>query len=301
MAIQYAGGTLVNTLTTVTSKATLFAAIDSALTGAGWSITTVNSSVDKIYQCALTPQSNQIKVRVYDSGGMTQCIRLTMMNTAQTITQSNSCYLYPSTSANYRIIADQYQFAIFVPGSVSSRNFVFASAIYIPPFLVTFGVTTAAFIIGDGQSDTDTSNSVGSFRTSLNSRGLVGFAPSQGWSIINSTAVEYNGIAADSSVHAGFPTLVTFQSSAIQSISGYRWHDDSAMIVEPLIAWGAPTYDDEAKIRGQLWDSFISTESYPADTTSLVDSHTYYSLTNDNDGNATLPCSMRGTLFHVSA
>lgn len=301
MSIQYQGGTVINTLTTVTSKATLFAAIDSALTGAGWTITTTNSSVDKIYQCAVTPQSNQIKVHVYDSGGGTQCIRLSMKNTAETINQSDSCYLYPSSSANYQIIANQYQFAICVPGSVSSRNFCFASAVYIPPFLVSFGVTTAAFIMGDGQSDTDTSNTVGSFRTSLNARGLVGYAPSQGWSIINSTAVEYNGIAADGSVHPGFPTLITFQSSAIQSISGFRWHDNSAMIVEPYIAWGAPTYDDEAKGRGQLWDAIIATDSYPSDATTTIDSHTFYSLTNNNDGNATLPCSMRGTLFQVSA
>ena len=301
MATQYAGGTLSNTLTTVTSKATLFTAISTGLLAAGWTIVTTNSSVDKIFQCVATPQGNQICVRVYDSGGSTQCIRLSMMNTAQSILQANSCYLYPSSSANYRVIADQYQFAIFVPGSLSSRNFCFASALYLPPFLVTFGVTTSAFIIGDGQSDTDTSNTVGSFRTSLNARGLVGFAPSQGWSLINSTAVEYNGIAADSSVHPGFPTLISYQSSAIQSISGYRWHDDSAMIIEPLVAWGAPTYDSEAKIRGQLWDAILSTESYPSDTTTLIDSHTYYTLTNNNDGNATLPCSMRGTLLHVSA
>ena len=68
MAIQYAGGTLVNTLTSVTDKTSLFNAIDSALTGAGWTITTTSSSTDKIYRCVATPQSNQIKVRVWDGG-----------------------------------------------------------------------------------------------------------------------------------------------------------------------------------------------------------------------------------------
>jgi hypothetical protein len=301
MAIQYAGGTIVNTLTTVTSKATLFAAIDSALTGAGWTITTVNSSVDKIYQCAATPQSNQIKVRVFDPGGGTTSICLRMLNVGQTLSQSVGCFLFPSTSANYRIIADQYQFLIFVPGSVSSRNFCMASAIYLPPNMVTYGVTTAAFIMGDGQSDTDTSNTVGSFRTSLNSRGLVGYAPSQGWSILNSTAVEYNAVAADGSAHTGFPSLVCFQSTAMEAITGYRWVDNSALIVEPMICWGTPGYNNEGKLVGQLWDSFIATESYPADATALVDSHTYYSITSNNGGNTTLPESMRGTLFVVSA
>lgn len=298
MAIQYAGGTLVNTTTTVTDKATLHAAIDSALTGAGWTITTTTSSTDKIYRSVATPQSNQIKVRVFTG---TNCVRIKMMNTAETILQSDSCYLFPSSSATYRIIASRYQFAIFVPGSISSRNFCFASAVYIPPHLVSFGLTTSAFIMGDGQTDTDTSNTVGSFRTSLNSRGLAGFAPSQGWSIVNSTAVEYNAIAADSSAHPGLPALVSFQSTAIHSISGFRWHDDSAFIVEPLVAWGAPTIDSEAKVRGQLWDSIVVTESLPADGTSLIDSRTFYNLTDNNNGTATLPASMRGSLYIVSA
>jgi hypothetical protein len=284
---------------TVTDKASLFTLIDSGLTNAGWTITTTTSSTDKIYRCVATPQGNQIKVRIWDGGA--NCIRLRMMNTGQTISQTDSCYLFPSTSATYRILANQYQFAVFVPGSVSSRNFVFASAIYIPPFLVSFGLTTAAIIMGDGQTDTDTSNAVGGFRTSLNSRGLSGFAPSQGWSILNATAVEYNAVAADTSVHAGFPALVTYQSSAIHSVSGYRWHDDSAAILEPYIAWGAPTYDSECKIRGQLWDTTVVTESYPEDTTSTIDSHTYYNLTASNGGNATTPASMRGSLFMVSA
>ena len=299
MSIQYAGGTLINSTSSIVDKASLFSAIDSALTGAGWTITTTSSSTDKIYRCVATPQGNQIKVRVWDGGA--NCIRLRMMNTAQTISQSDSCYLFPSSSATYRIIANQYQFVIFVPGSISSRNFVLASAIYIPPHLVTFGLSTAAFILGDGSSDTDTSNTTGSFRTSLNSRGRASFSPSQGWSILNSTAVEYNGLSVDSSAHPGLPALVCFQSTAIHAVSGFRWHDDSAMIVEPLIGWGAPTVDSECKLRGQLWDSIVSTESYPSDATTLIDSHTFYSLTDNNDGTAVLPASMRGTLFVVSA
>lgn len=299
MAIQYAGGTLVNTLTAVTDKATLHAAIDSALTGAGWTVTTTTSSVDKIYRSVATTAGNQIKVRVWDDGS-SACIRLRMMNTAETIAQSNSCFLLPGTSS-YRIIANRYQFCIFVPGSISSRNFVIASALYIPAFLVTFGLTTSAFIMGDGTSNTDATNMTGSFRTSLTSRGISGYAPSQGWALLNSTAVEWDGLTADSSAHPGLPTLVSFQSAAIHSVSGYRWHDDSAYIVEPTIAWGAPTIDSEAKLRGQLWDALVSTESYPADGTVTLDSHTFFNLTDNNNGTATLPASMRGSLYIVSA
>lgn len=299
MAIQYAAGTRVNTLTVVNDVATLHAAIDSALTGAGWTITTNTSSVDKIYRSVITPQSNQIKVRVWDGGF--NCVRLRMMNVSETISQADSCYLFPSSSASYRIIANRHQFAIFVPGSLSSRNFVFASSMYIPPHLTAFGLTTAAFIQGDGGTDTETTNTRGSFRTSLNSRGLVGYAPSQGWSIVNSTEVEYNALAANSDGRPGLPALISFQSTATHEISGYRWHDNSALIVEPLLGWGAPDIDSECKVRGQLWDAVIVTESFPSDITTSIDSRTFYNLTDNNNGNKTLPESMRGSLLIVSA
>lgn len=299
MAIQYAGGTLVNTSTSVSDKAGLMTAVDSALTTAGWTVTTNTSSTDKIYQSALTPEDNRIKVRVWDGGG--NCLRFRMMNVAETISQTDSCYLHPVASTTFQIIANQYQFVIFVPGSISTRNFVVASALYIPPHLVAMNLTTCALILGDGGSDSDASNARGSFRTSLTSRGLSGFAPSQGWSILNSTAVEYNGLSSDSSAHPGLPSLVCFQSTAIHSVTGYRWHDDSALIVEPLVAWGAPGIDNEGKIRGQFWDMLIATESYPGDVTATIDSNTFTNLTDNNDGSDTLPASMRGSLFVRSA
>jgi hypothetical protein len=174
------------------------------------------------------------------------------------------------------------------------------SALFIPPNLVTVGLTTAAFIQGNATSDTDSTNLTGSFRTALTTRGFPSAAPGNGWTILNSTTVEYSGISADSNQHPGLPTLAVLQSAAIDSISGYRWHDDSALIMEPLIAWGTPTLDSEAKLRGQLWDAFLATESFPADIETSVDSHFYYNLTQSNNGNLSLPASMRGSLFVVS-
>jgi hypothetical protein len=153
--------------------------------------------------------------------------------------------------------------------------------------------------MGDGGSDTDSSNARGSFRTSLTSRGFANAAPAQLWSILNSTPVECNGLSTDSVSHPGLLGLASFQAAALDSVTAYRWHDDSALLVEPLVAWGAPAIDSPAKIRGQLWDSFIATESYPADITTVVDSHNYYNITNNNGGTATLPASMRGSVFVV--
>lgn len=297
MAIQYASGTKINNSTVCNNKADLCSTISTNLTGAGWTITTTSSSTDHIYESGLTPQGNQIKVRIWDGGG--NCIRLRMMNTAETIVQVDSCYLYVTTSTTYVVIANQFQFAIFVPGSVSSRNFVIGSALYIPPHLVTMGLITCAFILGNGNSDSDTSNATGSFRTALTSRGFASASPSQGWTILNATTVEYNGLSADAFAHPGLPAFAILQSTAMDAISGFRWHDDSALIVDALVVWGISTIDDEAKIRGLLWDSFVATDSYPADITTVVDTHNFYNLTESNNGTTILPASMRGSLFIV--
>ena len=297
MAIQYAGGTKINNTTVCNNKSDLCAALDTALQAAGWTVTTHTSSVDNTYQSGATPQSNQIKVRVWDGGG--NCVRIRMLNTAQTISQANSCFLYVTSSTTYRIIANQYQFLAFVPGSASSRNFVIASALYIPPNLVSMGLSTCALILGNGISDSDVSNLTGSWRSTLTSRGFANANPSQGWTILNATAVEYDGLTYDVYPHPGLPAMATLQSSAIDSVSGYRWHDDSALIMEPLVCWGIPTMDSEGKLRGQLWDAFLATESYTADITTVVDSHNYYNITENNDGHLASPASMRGSLFVV--
>jgi hypothetical protein len=297
MAIEYASGTKINNLTVCNDKADLCAAFDSALTGAGWTVANHTSSTDNTYQSGLTPQNNQIRVRIWDSGG--NCVRIRMMNVAQTIAQVDSCFLYVTTSTSYRIIANQFQFVALVPGSLSSRNFVIGSALYLPPNLVEMGLTTCAVLLGNGNSDTDASNLTGSWRSSLTSRGFANANPSNGWTLLNATPVEYDGLTYDTYPHPGLPAFATVQSAAIDFVSGYRWHDDSALIMEPLVCWGAPTLDSEGKIRGQLWDAFLATDSYAADITTVVDSHNYYNLTNSNNGNYTSPASMRGSLFVV--
>jgi hypothetical protein len=306
VAIQYASGvTKVYTTGVVTDKADLCALIHTNITtGAGWGITNTTSSTDHTYQSQVTPQGNQIQVRVWDDGGTTQCVRIRLSNNALTLNQVDSCYLFPSSSATYAIIANQFQFCIFVPGSISTRNFVLCSALYIPPFLVTMGLTTSALIVGDGGSDTDTSNSRGSWRTSLTSQGFASAAPVQGFTILNATTTEYSNFsyASYNTPNPGFPCFATFQSACMDSISGYRWHDGSAFIQESLVGWGTPAPSNENKIRGQIWDAFISTEEYTADTTTTVtlDSNTWYVVTSSNNGTTTFPTSMSGSLMMIA-
>lgn len=302
MAIQYAGGTNVNSTIAADTKAALITGIETGLVAAGWTVISGSSTTDVKFECVATSVGNQIRVRVWDGGST--CVRIAMTNTTETITQSDSVYLFPDTGKIFRIIANQYQFCLIAPGSLSNREFAMCSAIYIPTHLVTAGVTTAAFLTGNGISDADAGTTRGGFRRSLTMRGLVGIASCTTYTIVDGVEVEYTG-NADTSARPGLLQIGGIRGSQTHQIGCYRWHDDSALMTEPLIAWGV-NVDSEAKFKGQLWDAIISTEAYPMDQSTTFDSHNWYSITDSNNGyiatvgdSLTADTSMRGTLFLV--
>ena len=94
-----------------------------------------------------------------------------------------------------------------------------------------------------------------------------------------------NGTGND---NIGLQNLITlWQATRIQrnALTWYRWHDDAALITEPLIAFGELSSGFEGKIRGQLWDSFITTEQYAIDATvSSLDGHNWMNIMNNQGG-----------------
>lgn len=299
MSIQYAGGTNANAVFTGDTKTNLITGITTNMFTAGWTVVSGYGTNDVKMQSVATPQGNQIRVRVWDGGGT--CVRVQLRNTTETINQSDSCYLLPATAKSFRIIANKYQFCVNSPTSTNSRDSLLCSAMFIPSHLVAVGLTTSAFIIGDGGSDSDASNSRGSLRRSLNGRGFAGASPCQGFTLLGSVGVEYNNMAADpAQTYFGLPAFVTPQAAILHGITGFRWHDDSAMLVEPLFGWGSPTIDSEHKIRGIVWDAAVATESYPMDIATTFDSHNWINITANNGGYLSTPSSMKGSLFLVT-
>jgi len=302
MAIQYAGGTNVNSTIAADTKALLITGIQTGLTTAGWTVISGGGTTDVKLQSVATADGNQIRVRVWDSGS--NCVNIRMTNVAETVGQNGQVYLLPATSKTFRIIANRYQFCLLVPGSLDNRDFALCSAIYIPAHLVSAGVTTAAFITGSGVSDSDAGSTRGGLRKTFTLRGYAGAESCTFYSILNLVELEYVG-SADTASRPGLLQLAAMRGSQIHNIGCFRWHDDSALMTEPLVAWGT-TADAEAKLKGQLWDAILSSEAYPMDQTTTFDSHNWYSVTDSNNGympavgdTLTADVSARGTLFLV--
>lgn len=138
---------------------------------------------------------------------------------------------------------------------------------------------------GSANGDTDTANRP-HFRWVLGSN--QNFSTAESCFILNGNMVEIgNGTNWGGNGSPGNATLIYPQppAAAYQGKSQYanRFHDDSPIIAEPLMAFGL-AQGDEAKIRGQLWDAIILTDAMSMGTQFTFDSHTFHNITHNNQG-----------------
>jgi len=278
---------------TGSTKAAIINGIETILLAAGWTEISATAGVDILFQSVTTPQGNQIRVRVFDDSSSS--VRIRLSNVSGTLVQSDSCYLFPQTSKVFRIVANRYQFACWVPTSVAARDFVICSALYIPGFLNGGSppLITSAFIMGNANSTSDTTIR-GSFRTILCGRDYT-TGLCNGFGILNATSVEWAGGTA--SPFRGAPSLSIPQSADMYYVGGNLWHDGSCLIPEPLVGWGS-SLSAPNLVRGQLWDAMVSTDSFPMDDTTVFDSHNWVNLTSSNTGADSL--TMAGSLWIVT-
>lgn len=283
MAIQYSGGTNINTTFTNTTgtRREIVDGLVAALTSAGWSTFSGGGTGDVKMKTAITPQGNQIMLRIYDPGSG-NCARLQLFTADNIRSQSDNVYLFPATGKVWRVIACKYQFFIFVTGSAAARDFAMASAIYIPPFLNTL-VTTAGFLTGQSKSDTDTT-STGSFARTM----MTAFHSSYGWQM-NGAYLTNGHLFENANLTNGWAAglvnmAVPFQTNVYGTgySTPYRWYDNSWRADDPLVAWGSTSVFDEPMIRGQLWDSVVINESLAGDSTISFDSRTFWNITFSN-------------------
>jgi hypothetical protein len=203
----------------------------------------------------------------------------------------NSTGLIFPGSRTYRIVASKYQFFIFEENSQSvnatvanTRSNLFCGVPWIPSNL-TGTIYEAIWLISNASSDGD-----GSTRGSL--REVLGARNSNNGGNGNFTVI-CNGNIWESQVNSsmngiGMPYLITlWQGTRIQRqlYTWFRWHDDSEFMVDPLIAWGLTAQTDEAKIRGQLWESYIAVGGpYQPNLTLTVDGRQFMPITINNFG-----------------
>ena len=288
MAIQYdPGATRTSATFTGDTKGNIINGIESTMVAAGWSEVTATPATDITFQSVITSFGNQICVRVWDDGA--NCVRIRLSNVAGTVVQSSSCYLLPAAAKTFQIVANRYQAVIWVPGSIAARDFVMFSALYVPQALWAGSppLITSATILGSANSDTDTTIR-GSLRTGLSAGGSNGMG--NGFAIRNAAGMEWTTGATA----IGTPTLMIPQAANSAFVSAYTWDDDSSFVCEPLWAWGTPDTTNVAKVRGQLWDAFVATESFPMDDATTFDGHNWVNVTSNNNGANGM---MRGSLW----
>lgn len=267
MAIEYAGGTRINTTFAADTRPLLTAAVEAQLVAAGWSVISGSGTADIKFQCATTAQSCAIRMRMRDPGSGTK-VYFSLENVAGTLvgaSVANGPALETGAGKVYRIIANRYGAALFTPGHVVRESLFFGTC-WIPSFLT--GFTDLGYLVGNAQSDI-AAGPLASFRSTnyaLGSQQCI-IGPNL-WSKNNSASA----VLAD--LH-----LVGISSGKLTA--SYRWHDDTLNFVEPLISWGAVNTTDEAKIRGQMFDAIWKSDVATPDTTITFDGGTWHAITTD--------------------
>lgn len=285
MAIQYSGGTNINTTFTCTTgtRQEIVTGLQNALVAAGWTIISGSGTANVLLESATTPSPQNLvcRVQLQDTGsGASAQIRF--RNQGNTKAQANQFFLVPSVGKVFRVIACPYQFFCFASDSITvGRSYVAGGVPYLPSFLQ--GVITEC-IWSQGaciNNDTITTN-YNTFRIS-NFCGPDNAMCNQ-WHVVNGNQVEVYGTFSGGT-RPGLQQLYVQQSAQNQYMQGqppgYRWHDGSLLTYEPLIGWGTTGSSDENLIRGQLWDAAMISGQFVADQTTTFDSHNWWVLTNN--------------------
>lgn len=295
MAIQYVTGRQ-NTTFVPTNKQNLIDNMETVLLAAGWTTISGHGTTTLVMQSATTPQGLNCQIKVKDNGGT--CVAVSIQNVAGTKVGANSTtagmQLNPGASSKtYRMVANQYQAFIWTATPTPAREFAAWGVPSLPTFLNTV-ITEAIWACGNSLSDSSSTIPT-SFRTRLDS-----VTPNVGnWCntqvICNGNMVEVANGSAPGASSLGTLQFCPPGDNFGENVKMFRWHDDSANIVDALIGWGLTASNVEAKIRGQLWDAALSSESYAGDLTTTFDSHNWIVITDGNGGVGGQ--FARGTLF----
>lgn len=286
MAIQYAGGTNVNSTFTCTTgtRQEIVTGLQDALIAAGWTVISGLNTATVLLESATTPSPQNLlcRVQLLDPGSG-NCAQVKFRNAGNTKSQAGQLYLIPQAGKVFRVIACRYQFFIFSADSITtSRSYVGGGVPYLPSFLQGV-ITECIWAQGNcNNSDSSTQNNI-SFRIST----ATGFSNLQAnqWNCVNGNILEINGPPFGAEYRPGCQSLMA-QRGSINNASfsqqpAYRWHDGSVLTYEPLITWGLTSINDEPLIRGQLWDSAIISGQYVADQTTTFDSRNWWVFTNN--------------------
>lgn len=284
MSLQLSGGTLVNTTFTGDTRQAIVTGLEAALASAGWSTISGGGSANVKMESAATPSGFKVRVRLIEPGSGS-CAQIKLLDSTESFTQTGAFYLNPGASKTFRVIACRYQFFIFVPGPIVSREFAAVGCPYIPAAYT--GVINQAFWAhGNAINDGDTTLR-NSFRTRMHSSGANNELPNQCY-LVNSSFWEINNNA---NANQGSSNLVVPSGGSHLVLGGYRWHDGNGLLTEPLIAYGDVT-NGEPKIRGQLWNALLSTTPQTIESSFSISGNSFFVISNDTGTTQHAPGSL---------
>jgi hypothetical protein len=294
MSIQYVTGRQ-NTTFVPTNKQDIINNVETVLLAAGWTTISGHATTNLLMQSAATPQGYAINVRLKDNAGT--CVTFSLESTDGVLVGGNSttvggAFVNPGTSLTFRIVANKYQAFLWTSPSTVARGFAAFGVPYVPSFLT--GVTTRiGWMMGNTDTDSDTTVRM-SFRTTLIAA-LGTNTPSAQQAMLNATLWTNNGATAQQGM-IGLASQIAQVTG--NTGMGYRWQDNSALLIDPLISWGDTANTVEGKFKGQLWDAVVATDAYTADITASFDSHNWIVLTDNNVGSTNY---LRGSLLLVTS
>lgn len=309
MSIQAAaGGCFNSTFTASGTKQDLADNIETALLAAGWTTISGSGTSNLLMQTGTTPYGHQMNFRFK---AQTNCVVISIESTdGTTIVGGNSTTagipLLPVNTEIWRVIANQFQFCIFVDASPTvARRFAIGSVPYVPSFLT--GVAYAGLLMGNAINDSDTTSRA-SFRTLLGlyNNGCANYQAVYGSTIFeNANSAIANANAANSPSFCEVPqtaggggrsTINTFY------VMPYHWANGDVITCDTWIAFALSLTTTEFMKRFQLWDSIILLDGFTAGgtpTTTTIASRTCQNITDSNFGGNTN--SARGSLFLFTA
>ena len=242
---------------------------------------TMNSEI--VMQTGTTPQGYQLNMRMRDNGGT--CVTFTIETTDNVLKGTNNTtyggQLRPATSKTWHIVANQFQFWMWVDGDYTIGNeFLLVSCPYIPPFLTPkyIGIMQSAGR-GDGTGCLTCS---GNWRYTLGGNSNDN---SQNWyNAIYGTVLMDSPTGPGSGNTPGCLGVINGLYSQMINTANpggqpTRYANLDLATIDTNVIWGSPYMNSEPMMRCQLWDSIIILDQFQGDQTATFDSHNWICLT----------------------
>jgi len=288
MAVQYATTRYTTTFTGDT-KANICAGVEAALNAAGWSTISGHGTTDMVLQTGTTSQGYALRAHFKDNGGT--CIQVSMVTTdgakASTVGTAYGASLLPGVAKVWQIVANPYQFVLWVPGdSTVAREFCLFSCPYVPSFFLPMP-QYIGILHTNTLSDSSTDDPQNNFRYSAVDWGqnaAPNFVCLFGTSIWENANNRWNN-----SNYPSMPLFVTPISAwggnanvTAGSERFYRYQNGNLFSMDAMLAWGLTAFGDEPKVACQLWDALLICGPFAMDTVTAFDTHNWVCITDSN-------------------